>query len=385
MASRLQVYLSVLEGMKGAVMDAGHRWDVAETTLAGAANFAGGACASLATQSVVVPIDVVSQRQMTYGQGTASAPSQASSPAQPGNPRAKPSDVHHPPKPAAMAADRPAVPQAGPTAASAPPAHGRPNGKLFSTLAAAQRSPPIVSAAQAVAQAQVQAAQERSLSHYSASSTNAASRGSVQSVLDNIRRRKGLGAAFSATHAASQRHRGFAAVAEHANMSGLQMARFIIAQEGVKGLYKGFGVSVALFVPSSALWWGAYGTYQRLIWNRFYHQFDHSPGSYNHQTWEVALVQSMSAALAGCTSGILTNPLDLVKTRMQVSRGYGAEEAGFRSILGRIWQEGGVTGLFRGSVPRCINAALWGTCMVSAYEFLKRICATEDGSESRQE
>ena len=51
-------------------------------------------------------------------------------------------------------------------------------------------------------------------------------------------------------------------------MSGLAMARHIVRSEGVLGLYRGFGASIVTFVPSSALWWGSYGFYQRLIWQQ---------------------------------------------------------------------------------------------------------------------
>lgn len=36
--------------------------------------------------------------------------------------------------------------------------------------------------------------------------------------------------------------------------SGLQLALHILRNEGFKGLYRGFGASVATFVPSSAIW-----------------------------------------------------------------------------------------------------------------------------------
>ena len=34
-------------------------------------------------------------------------------------------------------------------------------------------------------------------------------------------------------------------------------------------------------------------------------------------------------------------------------------------------------GLMRGVVPKMANTALWSTCMVSVYEFLKRLCQLE--------
>ena len=50
---------------------------------------------------------------------------------------------------------------------------------------------------------------------------------------------------------------------------------------------------------------------------------------------------------------------------------------------GQLVLEDGVTGLWRGVGPRMLSAMLWGTCMVSAYEFLKRMSATplSPGSE----
>ena len=40
----------------------------------------------------------------------------------------------------------------------------------------------------------------------------------------------------------------------------------MIQREGLRGLYRGFGLSVATFVPSSAVWWSAYGGYQKALW-----------------------------------------------------------------------------------------------------------------------
>ena len=49
--------------------------------------------------------------------------------------------------------------------------------------------------------------------------------------------------------------------------NGWHALRHIVATDGVRGLYRGFGASVMTLVPGSALWWGFYGTYQRLIWS----------------------------------------------------------------------------------------------------------------------
>jgi len=350
------VYLSVLEAVKGAGGGLGHALGLRDTTVAGLSNFAGGAVASLATQSIVVPIDVVSQRQMMAGASGAASTSTASTPApaRPAAPRA-PAVAPLPPLQAPVGSVAHAAARAAGTAL--------PGARQLASLAV----PPQLS--------------ERLASHASAggSSSGVGGARAPAATAAGAGGRRGFASASAAAPGASSSSSG---------LSGLQMARLIVAQEGFAGLYKGFGVSVALFVPSSALWWGAYGAYQRAIWNVLYHPSaaaaasggSEPPEAYSHAAWEVAAVQTSAAIAAGCTSGLLTTPLDLVKTRMQVARAGQAEDARFRGVLARLLREGGARGLFRGAVPRVMNAALWGTCMVSAYEFLKRTCVKPDDS-----
>ena len=47
---------------------------------------------------------------------------------------------------------------------------------------------------------------------------------------------------------------------------GLDAARKILKADGVRGLYRGFGLSVMTYAPTSAVWWASYGGGQRLIW-----------------------------------------------------------------------------------------------------------------------
>lgn len=46
-------------------------------------------------------------------------------------------------------------------------------------------------------------------------------------------------------------------------------------------------------------------------------------------------------------------------------------------ILRELLAEEGVRGLMRGVAPRMASSAMWGTAMVSVYEFLKRLCAQD--------
>ena len=58
------------------------------------------------------------------------------------------------------------------------------------------------------------------------------------------------------------------------NPGGILLRTYLMCNlqsEGVLGLYRGFGMSIATFVPTSGIWWGAYGAYQKLIWNQVTH------------------------------------------------------------------------------------------------------------------
>ena len=84
-------------------------------------------------------------------------------------------------------------------------------------------------------------------------------------------------------------------------------------------LASGFGASIATFVPSSAVWWSAYGAYQKAVWHQLDRRWQASSGKPIDRTSNRILsVQTFSGMLAGCTSAVLTNPLDVVKTRLQV-------------------------------------------------------------------
>ena len=77
------------------------------------------------------------------------------------------------------------------------------------------------------------------------------------------------GSSVSTAAASGQSAAALAAQAgPHIRLSGLQMARQIVQSEGIRGLYRGFGMSIATFVPTSGIWWGAYGAYQKLIWKQ---------------------------------------------------------------------------------------------------------------------
>jgi len=82
----------------------------------------------------------------------------------------------------------------------------------------------------------------------------------------------------------------------------------IIRREGPSGLYKGYLASLLTYAPSSAIWWSSYGLYTGIL------------GSFVPTGTLHILVLAPSGVLAGVTAATLTNPLDIVRTRLQVSQ-----------------------------------------------------------------
>lgn len=98
--------------------------------------------------------------------------------------------------------------------------------------------------------------------------------------------------------------------------TGTSMAAHIVRTEGVAGLYRGLGMSLLTYTPSSAVWWGVYAAYQDAVWRTLY-TVGVDVG--DEDVAAVAGVQAFCALLGGLTSGALTTPLDVVKTQLQVS------------------------------------------------------------------
>ncbi|XP_054785021.1 uncharacterized protein LOC129291584 isoform X2 [Prosopis cineraria] len=154
----------------------------------------------------------------------------------------------------------------------------------------------------------------------------------------------------------------------HAQYSGgLDVARKVLRSEGIRGLYRGFGLSVLTYSPSSAVWWASYGSSQRFIWRLIGHGTEYEEGTPRLQ--KLMLVQGAGGIIAAATASCITTPLDTIKTRLQVM---GHEKrSGMKKVVKDLIIEDGWKGLYRGLGPRFFSTSAWGTSMILAYEYLK--------------
>lgn len=148
------------------------------------------------------------------------------------------------------------------------------------------------------------------------------------------------------------------------------VVRKVIKAEGIRGMYRGFGLTVVTQSPASALWWGAYGAAQHIIWRSLGYT-DNMEEKPSHM--EMVSVQATAGLLAGACSSVITTPLDTVKTRLQVMDDYGVGRPSVVKTAKTLLKEDGWRGFYRGFGPRFLNMSLYGTTMIVTYELIKRL------------
>ncbi|ONM09431.1 Mitochondrial substrate carrier family protein [Zea mays] len=96
---------------------------------------------------------------------------------------------------------------------------------------------------------------------------------------------------------------------------GIDVARKVIKADGIRGLYRGFGLSVMTYAPSSAVWWASYGSSQRIIWSALghLHNKEEAPSQL-----KIVGVQASGGIFAGAVTSFVTTPIDTIKTRLQL-------------------------------------------------------------------
>ncbi|KAF9612559.1 hypothetical protein IFM89_002155 [Coptis chinensis] len=170
---------------------------------------------------------------------------------------------------------------------------------------------------------------------------------------------------------------------------GIDAFQKILKSDGLRGLYRGFGMSILTYAPSNAVWWASYSVTQRLVWGGFSCYFRRKDNyckdesctsngngySFRPDTKTVVAVQGLSAAMAGGISALITMPLDTIKTRLQVLDGddNGRRPPTIGQTVRNLVREGGWAACYRGLGPRWASMSMSATTMITTYELLKRL------------
>jgi len=155
---------------------------------------------------------------------------------------------------------------------------------------------------------------------------------------------------------------------------GADAMRSIWRTEGLAGFYRGYGATVLSFGPFSALYFTFYEQLKRKI-ERSY--FDRAQETYVSQM--PTSVFLFCGAVAGAGASFFTNPLDLVKLRMQVQRQSGREVPSAERYLHtgdglvKLARSEGMPGMLRGVGARMAFHAPATAIGMALFEKLKTV------------
>ncbi|KAH7318542.1 putative mitochondrial folate carrier protein Flx1 [Stachybotrys elegans] len=152
--------------------------------------------------------------------------------------------------------------------------------------------------------------------------------------------------------------------AQGAYPSMMAGARIILRTEGVRGFYRGLGVSL-IGVSHGAVQFAVYEPAKQIYYAR--RDAAHVDPDAPMSTEATVVLSSVAKLVAGA----VTYPYQVLRSRLQ---NYQADERfgrGFRGVVARIWKEEGVPGFYRGVVPGVVRVmpSTWVTFLV--YENVK--------------
>ncbi len=90
-----------------------------------------------------------------------------------------------------------------------------------------------------------------------------------------------------------------------------------------------------------------------------------------------AVKQAAAGGIAGLVSSVITNPLDVVRARIQVEGRVG-DRLTVHSALRQLWVEEGVKGMMNGVTARMIHNGLSGVLLITTYELVKRLSLKDE-------
>ncbi|XP_061925223.1 solute carrier family 25 member 44-like isoform X2 [Entelurus aequoreus] len=140
----------------------------------------------------------------------------------------------------------------------------------------------------------------------------------------------------------------------------------IFAADGLPGFYRGAVASLLTYIPNSAVWWPFYHFYAEQLSNL-------APSDCPH-----IVLQAMAGPLAAATASTVTNPMDVVRARVQVEGRTSIIDT-FRQLI----RDEGVWGLTKGLSARIISSTPTAIVMVVGYETLKKVSLRPELVDSR--
>uniref|UniRef100_A0A0R3RFL2 Mitochondrial carrier protein n=1 Tax=Elaeophora elaphi TaxID=1147741 RepID=A0A0R3RFL2_9BILA len=147
-----------------------------------------------------------------------------------------------------------------------------------------------------------------------------------------------------------------------------QILRALYHIDGYRGFFRGYTVSTALGMSAGSIFWTVYYTcLESIRWCR--RKFLHNLLGYDKDGHPYLLLdQGVAAATSSVVATTLTNPLEILRLRVQVQR------ATYAATVKTMWFDEKFRIITKGLLPRMINSCIYATATMTIYETLKKVC-----------
>jgi hypothetical protein len=136
----------------------------------------------------------------------------------------------------------------------------------------------------------------------------------------------------------------------------MSMLRDTYNKFGIRGFYKGYFLGQAVFIPYTITYFVTYEQL-KLKWKS---SFDPST-----QTLPIGMYVTCSS-IAGALAGAISNPLDVIKTRVQI-----ASNKDTKQVIQQLYRENGIHGFAKGMGARIFWIAPSMSLSITIFELLK--------------
>ncbi len=130
---------------------------------------------------------------------------------------------------------------------------------------------------------------------------------------------------------------------------------YLKSGEGIRAFYKGYLITIGISLPFTSILWTLY-------WKVQYELERIIPKKYNK------IASPLSSTIAALLTSLITQPIDVLKTRLQVS----SKRQSILKTFSILIEKRGFKGLFSGSFPRACITIPNAVIGISLYEIIKR-------------
>ena len=144
-------------------------------------------------------------------------------------------------------------------------------------------------------------------------------------------------------------------------------------KEGASGLFAGLKVSLIRDVPFAGLFYPIYNFFKWYYAMMLGFDQEQRAGAQSNRYFNLAVVTSLASFSANAASCVITNPLDLIRTRAYFQYHNADKTQHYDGVLNafrKVYEQEGMKGYFRGLMPRIMRKGFGSVICWCFFEYL---------------